>query len=194
MLTTSAAKKASFSGAKKGEATSTAIRCAPSGSLSTSGWDSQEYILFANGSMPTSTTPKPTSPRRMRLRSSSRWSNSWLSPSAPATVASRRKGRSVDDVVVAAAAVVVVAAAAAVVAAVYLPGLRHIPMRRKRPVRVALPSLGSDAVRAAGQFIAQCHQPLACGFTVRADLRLHAGGRAAHVAFETGGCRARGIE
>src|SRR5690606_21754053 len=93
MLTTTAAKNASLSGAKNGDATSTAIRCAPAGSLATRGAESQEYRRFANGRKAASTTASPTTPRRIRLRSSSRWSNRWPSASGAAMVVIARGAR-----------------------------------------------------------------------------------------------------
>src|SRR5690606_8395626 len=93
MLTTTAAKNASLSGAKNGDATSTAIRCAPAGSLATRGAESQEYRRFANGRKASSTTASPTTPRRIRLRSSSRWSNRWPSASGAAMVVIARGAR-----------------------------------------------------------------------------------------------------
>src|SRR5690606_31382461 len=86
MVATRATKNASLSGAKKGEATSTAIRCAPSGSLSSSGWASQPYSVLANGSSPRNTTISPATARSRRVRSSTRCSIRVASPALSASI------------------------------------------------------------------------------------------------------------
>src|SRR5690606_1588319 len=87
MVATRATKNASLSGAKKGEATSTAIRCAPSGSLSSSGWASQPYSVLANGSSARNTTISPATARSRRVRSSTRCSTRVASAALSASFA-----------------------------------------------------------------------------------------------------------
>src|SRR5690606_20767925 len=77
---------ASFSGAKNGDATSTAISCAPAGNFSSRGCASQAYSRFANGSKATNTSSSPATPRSNRERSSTRCATRLPAPSSAALI------------------------------------------------------------------------------------------------------------